>query len=69
MLVYFRGELSTAKYIPFSINESNIIDKFRSKIGIIKGIGYLKVYREDVENLHILNIHTHPTSSAIRLAK
>ncbi len=69
MLVYFRGELHTAEYRPFSINEANILDRFRSKIGIIKGIGYLKVYREDVGDIHILNIHTHPTSSAIRISQ
>ncbi len=69
MLVYYKGDLISSEYRPFTINESNILDVFRSKIGIQKGIGYLKLKRDDIAELHVLNIHTHPTSSAIRISQ
>jgi endonuclease/exonuclease/phosphatase family metal-dependent hydrolase len=69
MLVYYRGDLISSEYIPFSINESNLLDKFRNKIGILKGIGHLELHRADLGSLHVINIHTHPTSAAVRISQ
>ena len=69
MVIYFKGRLLSKFYYPFSLNESNFVDRFRTRMGILKGVGYVKVECKKFGILHLLNVHTHPTSSLVRLTQ
>ena len=68
LVSYFVGRLNRADYLPFKVNKSNIFDYVRKRVGIEKG-GSLNIDHPKFGNMNILNIHTHPTSSAVRLVK
>ena len=58
MVIYFKGRLLSKFYYPFSLNESNFVDRFRTRMGILKGVGYVKVECKKFGILHLLNVHT-----------
>ena len=69
LVSYFVGKLNRADYLPFKVNKSNIFDYVRKRVGIEKGVGSLNIDHPKFGNMNILNIHTHPTSSAVRISQ
>ena len=71
-LAIFTSEfLSGQVFEAFTLNTDGMMDNIRSMLGVIKGIGSSRIsLRTDQRiEIHMLNVHLHPSSQAVRVAQ
>ena len=69
--IFTSDSLSNEYFEKFKVNQDGILDEVRGVLGVIKGIAAADVtLRNDAsKSLHMMNLHTHPTSTAVRIAQ
>ena len=58
------------RFEQFTTNQDGVLDDIRTSLGVIKGMGtsHLRL-RNDDRDVHLIDLHTHPSSQVIRLAQ
>ena len=69
LFAFGKGKVLSHKVFNYPLNQDGLLDKVRGFFGVVKAVSLTRVKLEGIGNVLLVNTHTHPLSSKIRVAQ